>query len=463
MVYSDHNAAGGYLMSKIKEVLYYSTLRCNCRCKHCDIRSFYSASEEMSCLDVLSAINSSEQTRESMISITGGEPFLRKDIGDFIVKAVDDSRFPHNTAITTNGFYTDRILETALRVKHKERLVFSISIDGLETVHEEIRRLSGIYQRALKSVSILSEAGIRVEVNTVIQPDNAGTILTLKQLVESIGGNVKFTPQPMVTSIAQESGFCYTDRYISEIMPYLRTQNDIFYTVSRGTALIKNCHAGTQNIVIDPVGKVFPCAFAVGYNDVSRNDYILGDITKSSISDILSSRQYRSTIDEAVSKCSGCNMPCDAVRERSMYNVPLEYTGNMLSRHFSSAYASEPLYDFSWDSPESDGNGIFRWMCRNECRVFLSRAQLRKGSVKLRYQNVLSPENSSGMKLRASLLGTETELPLTSGMNEAVLKFEPSDKEYACLTLKLNKLWSPAELFGNSDTRQLGIQCYEIT
>ena len=450
-------------MNEIREVLYYCTLRCNCRCKHCDIRSFYSAGEEMDCAEVLSAINASEQMQGSMISITGGEPFLRRDIIDFIVNAVDSIRTPHNVAITTNGFFTDRIRETAMRVKNKERLVFSISIDGLETVHEEIRRLNGIYKKALESVSFLSNAGIRVEVNTVIQPDNAEMIPVLKRLVESIGSNVRFTPQPMVTSIAQESGFCYTDRYIAGIMPYLRTQNDIYYVVSRGKALIRDCHAGTRNLVIDPVGKVFPCAFAVGYNDISRDDYVLGSIVESSISDILSSDRYRSVINGKVKRCEGCNMPCDAVRERLMYNVPLKYTEDMLREHFSSPYISAPLYDFSWDSPESDGELTFRWMCSKECRVFLSAAQLRKGSVRIRYRNVLPPEYSSGMKLYASIYGRQTELPINSGMNEAVLDFEPSDDDYACLTLKLNRLWSPAELFGNSDNRQLGIQCYEIT
>jgi len=81
------------------------------------------------------------------LTITGGEPFVRKDffeIIDNIILSCDVSRI----IIKTNGFYTDRIKDFVPKLinKHKNvEFTLFISLDDLERVHNTVKNFKGAY------------------------------------------------------------------------------------------------------------------------------------------------------------------------------------------------------------------------------------------------------------------------------------------------------------------------------
>ena len=79
-------------------------------------------------------------------NITGGEPFIRTDLKDVVRELYKKS---DRIVISTNGFFTDRILDLC---NEFPQIGIRISIEGLEGTNNAIRGLSNGYQRGLQTL-----------------------------------------------------------------------------------------------------------------------------------------------------------------------------------------------------------------------------------------------------------------------------------------------------------------------
>ena len=97
------------------------------------------------------------------LDISGGEPFLRKDI-DWICHQFVDHNHARNINIPTNALQTDVIrksVEGILANPNKFRLNIAISLDGIGANHDRIRGVPGNYKRALATMEALREIRTR--------------------------------------------------------------------------------------------------------------------------------------------------------------------------------------------------------------------------------------------------------------------------------------------------------------
>ncbi len=88
------------------------------------------------------------------LTITGGEPFLRKDLTDIISQIVKNSGVPR-VSIKTNGFYLKRIKEyiPVLLSRHKNtEFTLSISLDGPKNIHDKVRNFKGAYDKVVETI-----------------------------------------------------------------------------------------------------------------------------------------------------------------------------------------------------------------------------------------------------------------------------------------------------------------------
>lgn len=88
------------------------------------------------------------------LTITGGEPFLRGDLTDIIIKTVRGCGVPR-ISINTNGYLTERIVSSMNRLAREldgTEIALAVSLDGPETVHDSLRALSGAFRAAKDTV-----------------------------------------------------------------------------------------------------------------------------------------------------------------------------------------------------------------------------------------------------------------------------------------------------------------------
>ena len=91
------------------------------------------------------------------VTITGGEPFLRKDFVEILDNVIESSGVPR-ISIKSNGFYIDRIKKfiPELIDKHKNtEFTLSVSLDGFEQIHDKVRNFPGSYKRVVETINTM--------------------------------------------------------------------------------------------------------------------------------------------------------------------------------------------------------------------------------------------------------------------------------------------------------------------
>jgi len=92
------------------------------------------------------------------LTITGGEPFIRKDFVEIIDNIIKSSGVPR-VSVNSNGFYKDRIVNFIPKLieKHKDtEFTLSISLDGPEEIHDKVRAFKGAYKKALETIDAMN-------------------------------------------------------------------------------------------------------------------------------------------------------------------------------------------------------------------------------------------------------------------------------------------------------------------
>lgn len=118
------------------------TNRCNLNCIHCFNNTNINRISELSTEEILKIIQQSKLQGVKLITLTGGEVFIRHDIED-ILKEID--RLGIAFALNTNGSHmSSRPID--LIAKYRPKCI-QVSIDGPQQIHDRIRRVVGSFDR----------------------------------------------------------------------------------------------------------------------------------------------------------------------------------------------------------------------------------------------------------------------------------------------------------------------------
>jgi len=133
--------------------VFFVTDFCNARCKHCLLSAHEPAqrAKELT-IDEIERVSASMDDM-LFFTPTGGEPFLRRDLGE-IVEIFYRNNHAANVGIPTNGSLTSRVVETTRTMLEScpgLDLHIDVSIDGIGQDHDEIRRFPGLFDRAVRT------------------------------------------------------------------------------------------------------------------------------------------------------------------------------------------------------------------------------------------------------------------------------------------------------------------------
>ena len=173
-------------------VNYSLTLRCNLNCKYCGVsrlKNNYSE-EELTYGDISVFLNDGILKKLDVVVITGGEPFLKEDLSDILLefKRKTPARIFH---ITTNGFLTDRIIDTIRFLKSKGLAIdIKVSLDDLGEKHDSLRGKPGCFKKAVDTLeglrSFFGKREIFIGINQTIFQDNYRSIPEVKKIARDL-------------------------------------------------------------------------------------------------------------------------------------------------------------------------------------------------------------------------------------------------------------------------------------
>ncbi|MDT7858475.1 MAG: radical SAM protein [Candidatus Aenigmarchaeota archaeon] len=136
------------------------------------------------------------------LTITGGEPFLRRDLVEIVKIAYEKSKVNVLT-ITTNGSLPDIIEKDVKEILMKCKnltIIVNVSIDGDRELHDKIRGIKGSFDKAVETIEKLKKIKSRrliVGINSVISIFNVGKLYNLLNVIR------KLSPDSFAFCVAQ--------------------------------------------------------------------------------------------------------------------------------------------------------------------------------------------------------------------------------------------------------------------
>ena len=157
------------------------TLKCNLACSHCGSRAGDKRENELSTTEALDLVQQMADLGIKEVTLIGGEAFLRPD---WLMIASEITRLGMVATMTTGGYGIS--LGTAKRMKAAGISTVSVSVDGMEDTHNNIRGKKDSWKQCFETLARLIEVGIVCGVNTQINRQSALELPMLYQtLVEA--------------------------------------------------------------------------------------------------------------------------------------------------------------------------------------------------------------------------------------------------------------------------------------
>jgi Fe-coproporphyrin III synthase len=177
-------------------VLWEINGRCPLRCAYC-----YNASpkvvNELSTAELLDVAQQLVQMKVFGVSVSGGEPTLRKDLPELLACLAGAGI---DLTLTTSGWTMNPALAAQLRPLR----AVAVSLDGARAqTHDAVRRTPGSFERAVNAIRMLKEAGHPwVDVSFACTTQNVHEFEEVLELCRSLGVGSVRTHALAVTGIA---------------------------------------------------------------------------------------------------------------------------------------------------------------------------------------------------------------------------------------------------------------------
>jgi hypothetical protein len=146
----------------------YTNFDCNLRCDYCCVRSSPTAPRrELGLARVQRIAHEAVELRVREIFVTGGEPFLLKDIGEILLSCAAAAP----TTVLTNGMLFSGRRADSLRALPRDRIVLQISLDSATPVRHDLHRGPGTWARAREGIQRARAQGFRVRLAATVSTD----------------------------------------------------------------------------------------------------------------------------------------------------------------------------------------------------------------------------------------------------------------------------------------------------
>jgi mycofactocin radical SAM maturase len=254
------------------------TYACNLSCVHCLSSSGRRDPRELSTAECKAVIDELARMQVFYVNIGGGEPTVRPDFWELV-----DYATAHRVGVkfSTNGV---RITpEVARRLAASDYVDVQISLDGATAEVNDAVRGHGSYDTALRAMRNLTDAGFRgFKLSVVVTRHNVGQLDEFKALADQYGAQLRLTrlrPSGRGADVWDE--LHPTQEQQRELYNWLLghgedvlTGDSFFHLSAYGQALpgLNLCGAGRVVCLIDPIGDVYACPFAI------HDEFLAGNV-----------------------------------------------------------------------------------------------------------------------------------------------------------------------------------------
>lgn len=228
------------------------TGRCNLRCRHCYC-TFTSTRDSLTTDDIFRIIDDLHEAGTMGLVLTGGEIFIRSDIGE-ILGHLERRNFI--LRLNTNGtLLSEKLLAQIASLPNIYRIHVSL-YGATASVHDSVTRSPGSFDKTIACLAALKSAGQDVRINCSIMKRNAHAYREVRNRVgDKLGIPVRYDPFifPKDDGSADNLGELITGGMLAEYDAFSERQAD------SSPKKRKLCKAAFAFFSIDEGGDVYPC------------------------------------------------------------------------------------------------------------------------------------------------------------------------------------------------------------
>lgn len=238
------------------------SFKCNLKCKMCTAWRV-KHKNELKLNEIFGMLDDARENDILFYIVTGGEPLLNKNFPKILKYAKETGLY---TIFNTNGM----LLKEKINKIADYASSITVSLDGLEIVHNRIRNCEKTFQRAIDGIKKAKELGVTIKINSTITRETVHEMESIAKLAKELG--VLITLQPIIpydasfrsltlgkkdfetyvrnVFILKKMGYPITNSY--KPLKFIHSNYSI-YRKGRG------CHYPEICIRVYPTGKVSSC------------------------------------------------------------------------------------------------------------------------------------------------------------------------------------------------------------
>ncbi len=287
-----------------QNLILYVTDYCNAKCSHCFYWKNLNKRQDEMTLDQITKVIKSLKTQLNMLVITGGEPFIRRDLYE-ICTAFYKINKTKRINIVTNGLLGNKILDTVTRLvteNPERRLTIVVSLDGLEETHNKIRRVPDIWKKDIALINDLKKiaeqfSNLSLFVNLTLTKTNIHEVRLLAKFVKEdlkinfkvnvlrTGKNYYQVPKDILMDYEPEISNQPSVEELEDVYSWLNQEAEDLPSkvevskLRHSIDMIKNeqatlkCLAGYNDGVIFPTGRVAICEPTKSFAELKDYDF----------------------------------------------------------------------------------------------------------------------------------------------------------------------------------------------
>ena len=298
-----------------QKAIWEVTFACNMRCLHCGTSAGTLRPKELSTDEALNLIDELHSLDCESITISGGEPLLRKDWRELArhIKGKGMKLY-----FITNGYgVTEDIVRDFKELKANS---VGFSFDGSEETHNYIRQNKESYQRVINAMRLMKKHGLHFQAVTQVSNLNLGDLDHIRNALIDVGCPKWQVQMTTCTGRMERDLVLSMENYpvlIDKLIEFKKDQSQIItwigenigYYGCKGSELWDDqpyfgCYAGTRVVGIESDGKIKGCLSM-------PEEFVEGNIRDSSFTEIWNNPEgflynRRFTRDTASGDCHEC-------------------------------------------------------------------------------------------------------------------------------------------------------------
>jgi len=267
---------------------------CNLSCTHCLVSSGPGGIAGLPPEKLIALVDRAKELGVERVYVTGGEPFLRKDIFD-LANRVTETHGMEFIVLTNATVFAGRTKE-GLKSLNRDKVRFQVSIDGARPETNDPIRGAGTFVKALEGARLLADLGFTVSLTTVTTEENLDELVAIPEIVKNVGAKSQHLMWSHKRGRATESGNGFFPdqapllKAVMNVVDAARTHGTILDNMEAVRRRVNGMpglkydlgNAGWDSLCVYADGKVYPSAALANEHQLA-----CGDVNHQDLAEIL--------------------------------------------------------------------------------------------------------------------------------------------------------------------------------